>query len=318
MIFKTMPQNGASWHSPLLYTLEFDQREEQVEVEIYDQLSSAQLGRVMLYNVTTAEIDIAPYIRSYRLASSLDSQSEIIHRSADACRVVLRVKGEESEPRLSFRSNIVGRAKGVLSTITDNGTVAMGEVIRFTLLAKQSVSLVVSRPSEGGIEVYTYTTEGVPCEVALPINVARVGENILIRVTCDGEYVGLYSYRVVSRDDSAVRLAWVNAKGGMECYTFPQSIRRSIAVKAEDVECECGWYRRIVSSTVVRRLIMAGATQDEVDRVLEVLLSPKVYRCNGVEGIAVQLLTDTLAYDAHGKLHRLEFEITEEWKGGVL
>jgi hypothetical protein len=104
----------------------------------------------------------------------------------------------------------------------------------------------------------------------------------------------------------------------MECYTFPQSIRRSIAVKAEDVECECGWYRRIVSSTVVRRLIMAGATQDEVDRVLEVLLSPKVYRCNGVDGIAVQLLTDTLAYDAHGKLHRLEFEITEEWKGGVL
>lgn len=316
MIFKTIPQNGASWLKPLLYTLEFDQQEEQVEVVIYDQLSSTQLGRVILYNVTSVEIDIAPYIRSFSLGSTLGKQSDVISRSEDACRVVLRAKGVESEPRLFFRSDISGGAPRVLSTIIDSGTVAVGEVIRFTLWAEQSISIVVTKPSEGGIVAYSYNTNGVPCEVAMPINVANEGENIMLRVTCDGVYLGLYKFRVVVRDDSAVRLAWVNSNGGMECYTFPQSVKRSIAVKSEDIESECGWYRRITSSTVVRRLKMIGATQSEVDRVLEVLLSPKVYRCNGWESMAVQLLTDTLTYDDHGRLHRLEFDINEEWKGG--
>ena len=122
----------------------------------------------------------------------------------------------------------------------------------------------------------------------------------------------------MKRDSSAVRLAWVNPSGGMECYTFPQSVKRSVAVKSEDVEGECGWYRRVTGSCVVRRLRMIGATQDEVDWALEVLLSPKVYRCDGWESISVQLLTDTLTYDEHGRLHRLEFDINEEWRGGVI
>lgn len=318
MIFKTLPQNGASWLAPLLYNLEFDLLQERVEVEIYDKLSSAKLGRVILHNVTTAEIDIAPYIRSYRLNRPLDKQTKIISRSADACRIVLRVKGEESESRLFFRSAICGISHKILSRITSNGTVAMGEVIRLTVMAEQSVNLVVIRPSEGGIEPYSYLTDGIPCEVAIPINVAAEGEYIQVRITCDGEYLGLYRYRVVERDSSAVRLAWVNPSGGMECYTFPQSVKRSLAVKSEDVEGECGWYRRVTASCVVRRLRMIGATQDEVDWVLEVLLSPKVYRCDGWESISVQLLTDTLTYDEHGRLHRLEFDINEEWRGGVI
>ena len=318
MIFKTLPQNGASWHSPLLYSLEFDQREEQVEVEIYDLLSSSTLGCIKLYNLSSAEIDIAPYIRSYMLNNLLDKHTAVIQHSADACRVVIRAKGLESEPRLLFRSDISTGQIGFLSTIIDQGTVAVGEVIRLTLLATQSINLVVTRPSEGGIEVYSFKAEGVPCEIALPINVAQEGENILIRATCDGEYVGLCRYRVVGRDESAVRLAWVNSKGGMECYTFPQSVKRSIVVKSEDVEGECGWYRRITGSSVVRRLVMIGATQGEVDRVLDALLSPKVYRCDGWESMAVQLLTDTLNYDDHGRLRRLEFDINEEWKGGAI
>lgn len=316
MIFKTLPQNGASWLTPLLCDLEFDQREERVEVEIYDLLSSVQLGCVRLYNVTSARIDIAPYIRNRMLGQHIGEQKGIVQRSMDACRVVLRVKGEESEARLLFRSDISGRSTQMLSTLVENGTVAVGEVIRLTLLAQRSISLVVTRPSDGGIEVFNYSTDGVPCEVAVPLNVAQEGENILIRVTCDGEYLGVCRYRVVVRDDSAVRLAWVNAIGGMECCTFQQSVRRSLAVRSEDVEGECGWYRRVASSTIVRRLIMGGALQQEVDRVLGALLSPRVYRCDGWECIAVQLVTDTLKYDEHGKLHRLEFDINEEWRGG--
>lgn len=318
MIFKTIPQNGKSWQESLLYSLEFEQREGQVVVEIYDQLSSLQLGSIMLYNVKYAQVDIAPYIRSQKRNVPLAVQESIIQPSHDACRVVLRVMGEESESRLFFRSEIGTLQPQILSTITESGTIAVGEKIRLTIIASNSINLTLLHPTTGAFQRYEYFAEGVPCEVVLPIDAATVGDSIVLRVVCDGELVGLCRYRVVERDGSAVRLAWVNSKGGMECYTFPQSVKRSMVVKSEDVEGECGWYRRVASSTIVRRVMMLGATQSEMDGMLDILLSPKVCKCDRGEDMAVQLITDTILYDDHGRLRRLEFDIKEEWKGGVL
>ena len=318
MIFKTIPQNGASWLKPVFYILEFEQKEEQVEVEIYDQLSASTFGRIMLYNVTSAQIDISPYIRSQKLCQTLETQKSIIGTSPDACNIVLRVNGEQSIARLLFRSKISGSIPRILSTVLESETVAAGETIRLTLFANRSISLTILQPSDGGFNQLDFATHGLPCEVALPINVATPGETIVIRVTCDNQLLAICKYRVVERDESAVRLAWVNSKGGMECHTFPQSVRRSIVVKSEDLEGECGWYRRIVGSTIIRRLIMTGATHSEVDSMLDMLLSPKVFRCDSGENVAVQLLTDSITYDQHGKLQRLEFDIKEEWKGGGL
>lgn len=318
MIFKTMPQNGASWQKPLLYNLEFEQKEERVALEIYDLLSSEQMGRIMLYNLTSAEIDIAPYIRSRKLSESLAKHEEGIAPSQDACRVVLRVNGLESEPRLLFRSEISGLSPRVISSTTKDGTVAVGESIRFTVLAQNEINLAVVQPSDGGLSQFEYATDGVPCEVVVPIKNAKLGDTIELRVMCDNECVVECRYRVVERDSSAVRLTWVNAKGGIESYTFPQSVKRSLVVKSEDVEGECGWYRRVTGSTVVRRVMMLGATQSEVDAMLDILLSPKVIRCDNSSAMAVQLLTDTVTYDDHGKVRCLEFDIKEEWKGGTL
>ena len=64
--------------------------------------------------------------------------------------------------------------------------------------------------------------------------------------------------------------------------------------------------------------MLLGATPSEVDAVLDILLSPKVVRCDNGGEMAVQLLTDTVTYDDHGRVRRLEFDIKEEWKGGML
>lgn len=318
MNFKTLPQNGASWMSPVLYSLEFDQREEQVAVEIYDQLHAQILGKIMLYNVESVEIDIAPYIRSSMMKSRELEQTATIAESKDACRIVLKVGNVRSEPVLLFRSDISAASPGLLSTVTQMGTVAQGELIWLTAYASSTINLVVVQPSDSGITQYNYRTNGVPCQIAVPINKALKDDMITIRVVCDNEPVEVCKYRVVERDSTAVRLVWVNPRGGLECYTFPQSIKRSLSVKSEDVESESGWYRRVISSTVTRRLIMAGASQDEVDRVLTVLLSPELYRCDGAKAMAISLITEGVTYDDHGRLRKLEFDIQERWKGGDL
>lgn len=318
MNFKTLPQNGASWMSPVLYSLEFDQREEQVAVEIYDQLHAQILGKIMLYNVESAEIDIAPYIRSSMMKSRELEQTATIAESKDACRIVLKVGNVRSEPVLLFRSDISAASPGLLSTVTQMGTVAQGELIWLTAYASSTINLVVVQPSDSGITQYNYRTNGVPCQIAVPINKALKDDMITIRVVCDNEPVEVCKYRVVERDSTAVRLVWVNPRGGLECYTFPQSIKRSLSVKSEDIESESGWYRRVISSTVTRRIIMAGASQDEVDRVLTVLLSPELYRCDGAKAMAISLITEGVTYDDHGRLRKLEFDIQERWKGGDL
>ena len=302
----------------MLYSLEFDQREEQVAVEIYDQLHAQILGKIMLYNVESAEIDIAPYIRSSMMKSRELEQTATIAESKDACRIVLKVGNVRSEPVLLFRSDISAASPGLLSTVTQMGTVAQGELIWLTAYASSTINLVVVQPSDSGITQYNYRTNGVPCQIAVPINKALKDDMITIRVVCDNEPVEVCKYRVVERDSTAVRLVWVNPRGGLECYSFPQSVKRSLSVKSEDVESESGWYRRVISSTVTRRLIMAGASQDEVDRVLTVLLSPELYRCDGAKAMAISLITEGVTYDDHGRLRKLEFDIQERWKGGDL
>ena len=301
----------------MLYEVEFDQQMEQVAVEIYDQLSLKTFGVVMLYNVESATIDIAPYIRSAMAQIDILAQgSDVIQRSQDACRVLLIIDGERSDQRLFWRSDIRGVSQKFFSASVPNDTIAAGETIRFSVFATDTVEVIVNRELASTTSRYGARTLGVPSDVALKIKDVVEGEKIMVSVKLNSQQTTVYTYRVVKRDSSAVRLAWVNSSGGLEAYTFAQSIRRRVVVKAEDIEAESGWYRRIASARVVRGVIMAGAMQSEVDRVLDMLLSPKVYRCDETESMAVQLLTDTILYDDHGRLRRLEFDIEEEWKGG--
>lgn len=317
MIFKTIPQNGASWQNPLLYTIEFDQPKEQVAVEIYDQISAQTMGVVMLYNVESAEIDIAPYIRSVKAQIDiLERRSGVIQSSYDACRIVLNIDGESSEQRLFWRSDISGLSFKFFSEPVPNDTIAQGEVIRLSFFATDTIEIIVNKELAGVTSRYAMRTLGIPSDVAIEVKNVMDGERIEMIVRLNSQQSTVYNYRVVKRDSSAIRLAWINVSGGLEAYTFAQSIKRRVEVKAEDVEAESGWYRRIASARVVRGLIMAGAMQSEVDRVMEMLLSSKVYRCDGFDSMLVHLLTDTIAYDDHGKLRRLEFDIEEEWKGG--
>lgn len=318
MIFKTIPQNGSSWRESLLYKIEFEQRMESAEVEIFDQLTSTTVATLRLYNVKSTEVDIAPYIRSMMASNGLHSSSAIITTSKDACRVVLRAAGEESEPRLFFRANLPQDEPKILTSPAHLSPISNGEKIRISIYAHQKVSLTIVRPmSAGGVRTLTYTTNGVPCEVSVNVIGAYEGTNIAVRIKCDDMDVEDYTYRVVTREQSAYRVVWENSCGGLESYTFPQSIKRSLTVKSEEVHSESGWYRRVVESKLVRRLLMLGVIQAEVDRVLNILISPKVYMCGGDLNRPLRLLTEEVRYDEHGKLRHLELDVEEEWKGGV-
>jgi hypothetical protein len=91
-----------------------------------------------------------------------------------------------------------------------------------------------------------------------------------------------------------------------------------LTIKSQEIESELGWYRRVVESRLVRRLLLHGSTLSEIDRVLGIFLSPVIYLCEGNQTRHVRLLTDEVTFDDHGKVRKLEFDIEELWRGGAL
>ena len=64
MKFINIPKNGASWGGELLYSFatELDQPSD-VQVIVRDAETDAELGRLQLYAITEATVDIAPIVR---------------------------------------------------------------------------------------------------------------------------------------------------------------------------------------------------------------------------------------------------------------
>lgn len=320
MIFKAIPKNGSSWREPLPYEVEFAEDEQQVEVDIYDQISATVIGRLKLYANGATDVDIAPYIRSAMSSrSALPDGTSAISNSPAACIITLQANGATSPQRLYFREDISNLSSQLLSSMVERATIANGEVIRLTAYALNTITVTLLQPSSaGGAKNYSFHTEGIPSEITIPIDGVGEGENIVIRVRCDGGDSIIHNFKVVKRESTARRIAWINSRGGVECCTFPQSTKRHLTIKSEEVESELGWYRRVVESRLIRRLLLHGATLNEIDRVLSVFLSPTIYLCDGSETQQVRLMTNEVTFDEHGKLRKLEFDIEEAWRGGVL
>lgn len=320
MIFKAIPKNGSSWREPLPYEVEFAEDEQQVEVDIYDQISATVIGRLRLSANGANVVDIAPYIRS-AMANRvvLPEPTSTISQSPAACLITLRTEGTTSPQRLYFREDISSISSQLLSSVVENATIANGEVIRITAYAQSSITVTLLQPSSaGGTKNYSHRPVGIPCEITIPINGVGIGETIVVRVRCDGGESTTHTFSVVERNSSARRVAWINTKGGVECYTFPQSTQRNLTIKSQEIESELGWYRRVVESRLVRRLLLHGSTLSEIDRVLGIFLSPVIYLCEGNQTHQVRLLTDEVTFDDHGKVRKLEFDIEELWRGGAL
>jgi hypothetical protein len=55
-----------------------------------------------------------------------------------------------------------------------------------------------------------------------------------------------------------------------------------------------------------------------LEHVAELLLSPVVYKCSGVQSEQVDVVSREVTYDKNGELHNMTLEVREEWRGGGL
>lgn len=143
MKFINIPKNGASWGGELCYSFatELDQPSD-VQVIVRDAETDAEIGRLKLYAITEATVDIAPIVRR-RVSDEpqIAIASEIVPSRA-MCRVIVEVEGVRSPTITLFRASynpvILPEQEQLLSPIR--------KVIELVLGVDASSLEIVNRP----------------------------------------------------------------------------------------------------------------------------------------------------------------------------
>lgn len=318
MKFISIPKNGSSWRGRLPYSFSTESDEPQdVTVEILNHTTGSLLGTMRLYGVVGGEVDIAPYVRPHVTMEPYETTKPAeLMVSPSAISVEVRIGDVVSGARVFFRSEFNYNIVGFLSSKPGSQPMLNGETIRLTLFAisKLEASVTILGDEEFTIkcEAQTY---GMPMEFVVPAPSVKdaVGVNITLR--CDGKRSLVYTYNFVPRTNSAQRLVWYSANGGVESYLFCHAMHLNYSVsKSEDGICGAG----SVDGRVRYRLCSGYELQSEMDRISQLLLSPKLYR--EVDGVCreVELESRDIEFDTKGLLHTLKLDLREKWEGGKL
>lgn len=322
MRFVYIPNQGASWRERLEYCFSTDTAQPiDVLVEIIDATSSEVIGSMRLYDVTTGRVNIAPYIVScVSLVPERNNGKVSVHASPSAIAVIVRVNGVESASRVFFRSKFNPGVSEMLTMHRASDEVELGDVVRLTIHARETLRLTVTYDGVSGMRPYDYSvsTKGFPMEITLPTRDLKEGAEMVVTARYEDGTMQSVRYKVVPRGSSSCRLLWYNPNGGVETYAFCHRIRLGYGVDVRElVECD-GKPSRLVNGRVEYRLCSGSDSSANLERVARLLLSPVVYKERGVEFMEVTVDSREVAFDSKGQLHALSLDVSEEWKGGEL
>lgn len=322
MKFVSIPNYGASWREPLIYSFSTETAEPtDVAVEIVEVSTQESLGRMKLYGVTSGMVNIAPYVARRASLTPIEGGSElVVVPSPSAVAVVVKVNDLCSEERLFFRSEFSPDVSMSLSRAIGTQVIERGDAIRLTLCPKGRLWAVVSYGQSADLQSKDCLVEGsaTPMELLLKTDNLKAGDVIIINLQYEFGAVQSFRYRVHPRRSTSKRLLWYNPQGGIESYTFGHSIRVGYSIEVQGVE-ECdGEARRSVDGELVYRLCSGQESMTMLEHVAELLLSPVVYKCSGVQSEQVDVVSREVAYDKNGELHNMTLEVKETWRGGGL
>lgn len=321
MKFIEIPNNGSSWGGTLRYKIDTESAEAtDVEVTITDEESGDMLGRKMLYGITQAETDIAPYLRKeINRTPYIPSRTGFVYAEG-AVTVSVDAAGVKSEPRRVFRAAYDPSQAAMMTTQARQRIIAAGETDAVTLYAEESLTAVVETCGEGqhhSREIYTLT-DATPCDFFLRTDDMPSGtQRIAVTFRGDGSLLGTIEYTVVPATAEGRRVMWYNRMGGLECHTYP--LCRPIEAEAQVAEAETaeGVTARLAGGSHRVRLTSAYQTRQQYDALHEVLFSPHVWTMTAEKTEPLRLLTRRADYPEPQQLACMELEAEIRWEGGV-
>jgi hypothetical protein len=188
------------------------------------------------------------------------------------------------------------------------------------MISNNTLQLTVSYVSETGTTKSSLTAKslGLPMEIVVPTaSIDEAVKSIIIETKSASATIYQGTFRIIEPYGTTKSLVWYNKMGGIERYTFPQAIRTCYEAKIVGEDNEASLPAQLKEASVHYRLCSAHETPAEIDRLSEIVFSPRVYILEG-EGIKpIVLERREVIFDSHGTLKQLCIDVTEPWKGGV-
>ncbi len=253
-MFTTYPENYSSLYSELLYSYSTDSSsesstEEEGDLTLYivDVATDDILGVKKFYASTTAQINIAPIVRSYAYPSVVTAESGFVTDSTSGTIEVVVADDNDlqSESRRFTLSRSSENQIGLLSTLPAlKRTMVLGEseLLTFRVDPTKSVTVtqsqfVVEYDSAVGVKSYaidaqesgfvTFNIVADPLdEISSTLNEESL-DSLELTVKQGDETIAQIQYIVVDPPVDPIRLAWISSRGSIEHYTFPVVSQRS-------------------------------------------------------------------------------------------
>ena len=320
MNFISIPPNGSSWQEPLIYSFASeDGSTTDILVEIRDDDLGELMATKRLYGVATAQIDIAPYLRSLCNIKIDIPESNAIVESETTKRVTVVVNGTES-PSLIFFARALDTTKyTMLSSLSGIERVERGNMVLFSLFAptRLSVVLTIYTPSSRAQQTMQWTGSNRIVDIVVhTANIVQDATSLMINIYGDGLVVKSIKCDIVERGEESRQLLWRNSQGGVESYCFPYCRPIARSVEVESLATQQGDIVELRDAVSRLRLLSALETREYLDQLSEMILSPYIYECVSDKLHPVSLERRAIEYDSQGRLRQLALEITQEWKGG--
>lgn len=323
MKFTSIPKAYSSYFEPLIYSFSTESSTpQQVEIKIIDKESDQIIGRKSLHNVTSGEIDIAPYLRSAARPSLPDFVAENCEVNISAqIKVAVEAEGVSSASR-NFIAAKVDLSEPYTPLMRQHLKRTLDrdefDIISFFSLPDIVVRVVVEYfGQEHEQYAITFSTGG---QRAMSVSARGVegAESMRATVYVDGVATNIIDYQLRENLNGARRLAWLNSFHSPEIYTFP--LRKSVLTQATRKHMETIWGREAYALEARNELKLLSAYEPaaQIEAIGEIVGSPRVWLIRGNDAQHIELTTDRVLTAPHAEMGIVEVDLRAVREGEQL
>ena len=304
------PEDFTPKREGLVFVVEADEKSD-FDVKIFNTQTGEEVGRKLIYDTTTAVVDIAPYVADMgTLAVGKQVESELVALPAVSYMIEVQTEDEILESdEVWVSSNIVREVEGVNSIFATDECreIAYGD----------DDHLLINAPTAGMITLEVNTDIGDSCSYNVHTESGRAMfclstqmfeptvERIVIDIYSEGEYLQSIDYEVVPRSANAVRLMWISEIGTLEHHTFAAVHSRTLVAKQR--QTFVGTSGEVSRCNSVEQIKIGSKRYSE--RVLEalatIITAPKVWIERAEEYVEAVVLDNEATISNFGQVGQL-------------
>ena len=321
MILTTLSPDFTPRNQALRFGIDTESETPQdVVIDVVDVITDTTLSRQRLRQITSAEVNIAPYTRDFSFHKpSLKSQTSF--KEAPTSLYAIRCEDSQSEPLLVTVNRRVQSTPTLITSMPLNRTISYGERDELLLLVAPDDHIRAHIESDTGEELTLDCTNPMGATI-LSISTEDFASNIGsfdVEIVCNGEWLTTLHYKMVRSSRKSMRLAWISDEGSIERYTFPMTAKKQQKCEKRSVTMAEG--QRVVSATTEQTdvLISRYEPRHTIEPLSEIISATKVWIERGNECHEVEVLTSVVDHNLLGEPDSLRLTI-RQWsrKEGAL